>query len=188
MKKKYIYIMCVAALVGWVVFRFVAIGMENNRYVFNAARVAIEQGTPVDVLTVSKKKDVLKEPLSVKNNRALVSGGRVGKFRAGQKVGDGVITSVSSGLDLDSGMYVVRTRGVKDGLNYAESVNTGHFVPVSAVNNDTVMVVQNGIAKTREVKIVATDSETAVISKGLNDGDKVILSKIHENQKVKIYK
>lgn len=183
--KKISYILCAAAVVGWVVFRFVAIGLEKNLYVFNTARIAVEQGAPVEILEVSKKTDVLKEALAVKNNRAYVSSARVGKFAVGQKVGDGTITSVGYGIDLDSGMHVIRTRGVTDGLNYAESKKTGYFVPVQAINNGIVMVAVDGIAKQRTVKIMTQDSETAVVSEGLSDGDKIILSKVHADSKVK---
>jgi hypothetical protein len=183
--KKFAYILCAVAIVGWVVFRFAAIGSEHTRYVFNAARVSADHGAPVEVLEVSKKTDVLKEPLAVKNNRAYVSGARIDKFAPGQKVGDGVIVSVSYGIDLDSGMHVIKTRGVKDGMNYAQSKNTGYFVPAQAVRNGAVMVAIDGAAKKRDVKVTSWDSETAVITNGLSDGDKIILSKIAEDSKVK---
>ncbi|MDR0741447.1 MAG: hypothetical protein LBF28_01605, partial [Rickettsiales bacterium] len=170
--KKLVYILCAAALAGWFVFRFVAIASENSRHVYNTARIAADQGTPVQILEVVRKTDALKEPLSVKNNRALVSGGRLDKFAPGQKVGDGYIVSVARHVDLDSGMHVVRTSGVKDGLNYAKAENTGYFVPIQAISNDTVMVVVDGMAHKRDIKIANKDSETAVVSQGLSDGDK----------------
>jgi hypothetical protein len=186
--RKFAYILCAAAVIGWVAFRFTAIGSEKARYVFNAARIAADQGAPVEVLTVVRKKAALKEPLAVHDNRAYVSGARVGKFAAGQKVGDGVIVSVSRNVDLDSGMHVIRTRGVKDGLNYAESESVGYFVPIQAVHDNAVMVAADGVAQRRSVQIADRDSEIAVISQGLSDGDEIILSKISENNKVRFQK
>jgi hypothetical protein len=183
--RKFAYILCAAAMIGWVVFRFNAIGSENARYVFNASRAADEHGAPIEVLEVVKKTGVLKEPLHIKNNRALVSSARAGKFRPGQKVGGGVIVSVSERIDIDSGMHAVKTRGVADGLNYAEAANTGYFVPVQAVSDGAVFVAADGVAQKREVRIIARDFETAVISGGVSDGDKIILSKVDENNKVK---
>lgn len=186
--KKFAYIFCAVALVGWVAFRFAAIGSENSRYVFNATRVAVEQGAPADVLEIHKDTGILKEPLSVKNNRALVSSARAYKFRAGQNIGDGIIVSVSNNIDLDSGMHIVKTRGVTDGLSYAESEKTGYFIPAHAINNGVVMVSENGVAKKRDIQIAAQDSNQALISMGLTDGDIVILSKIGEGDKIKIHK
>lgn len=184
--KKLIYILSAIAVVGWFVFRFAVIESENSRYVFNAARVSEKAGVPVNVIEVNKKTDVLKEPLFVKNNRALVSSSRVSKFRTGQKVGNGTIIYVSYNIDLDSGMHIVTTRGVSDGLNYAESVKTGFFIPVYAIDEDTVMIVKDGIAQKQSVRVLDQDSDTAVVSSGLSNGDKVILSKISDGEKVNI--
>lgn len=183
--KKLLYWLTAVLIVGWVAFRFAAIGSENERYVFNASRVAADVGAPVEVLRVMRSTDVLREPLHVQNNRAYVSGARVGKFQVGQKVGNGKIISVGSRLDLDTGMYVIKTAGVADGLNYAESKSAGYFVPVYAINNDVVMVEIDGVAHRRDVKIAARDSEYALITSGLNDGENVILSTIHDGDRVK---
>ncbi|MBN1324924.1 MAG: hypothetical protein JW974_01775 [Alphaproteobacteria bacterium] len=184
--KKVIYILCAISIIGWVGFRFTVIGSENARYIFNPSRVFEEQGVPVKVMQVNRKTDVLKEPLSVKNNRALVSSSRVYKFRVGQKVGTGSILSVSNNIDLDSGMHVITTRGASDGLNYAELKNNGFFVPIYAINNNSLMIVKDGFAQKIDVGIVNQDSDNAVISKGLSDGDIIILSKIGEGERVKM--
>lgn len=183
--KKYAYIFTAVALVGWVAFRFAAIGSENERYVFNAARVAADVGAPVQVLEAQNETNVLREPLHVKNNRAYVSGNRVEKFKVGQKVGDGKIVSVSNRLDLDTGMYVIRTQGVSDGLQYVEATGTGIFVPAYAVNNNAVMVAVNGIAQKRDVTVKDRDPENVLITAGLKDGEKVIISTITDGAKVK---
>ena len=184
--KKLIYILSVVGLVVWVGFRFWAIQSENSRYEFNTARVSEQAGAPVNIITVNRKTDVLKEPLFVKNNRALVSSSRVSKFRNGQKVGNGTIVSVSNNIDLDSGMHVIMTRGVSDGLNYAESKSTGFFIPVYAVDENSVMIVKDGIAQKNDVRILDQDSENAVVASGLSNGDIVILSKVGQGEKVKI--
>ena len=183
--KKLITISCAVALLGWIGFRGYAISSENARNVFNVARVSAEHGMPIEDLAVNKQAGILKEPLAVKNNRAYVSASRIGKFKAGQKVGDGVIASVSNSIDMDSGMYVVRTRGVVDGTHFAELNRNGFFVPVHAVADGYVFVVQDGIAVKRKVTVTDQDSENALISSGIENGDVVILSQIEEGRKVK---
>ena len=185
--KKWTYIVLAVVLVFWVGYRFYVIASENSRNVYNATRVAADSGVPVSVINVAKVRDVVREPIAVRNNRAYVSAANAKKLRAGQSVDDGVIVSVSSGVDLDTGMYVVQTRGVSDGLHYAEFVGRGYFIPTYAVKNDnTVLVVDNGIATRRSVTVSRQDSQNAYITDGLNDGDIVILSHVDAGTKVKI--
>lgn len=186
--KKIMYIATVAVLVGWVIFRFAAVASENARYVFNAARVSADVGAPIESVVMQRASGTLYEPLAVKNNRAYVSGARASKLRAGQRVGDGKIVSVSSNIDYDTGMYVVRTTGVADGLQFAEFTTTGHFVPLYAITDGSVFVAQDGVAVARSVKIARQDSENAYIASGLQDGDIVILSTVHAGDKVKVQK
>lgn len=184
--KQFFTILLIAVLAGRVVFRFAAVASENSRHVFNAARVAADQGAPVEVITITRTDGILREPISVKNNRALVSGARVGKLHAGQKIGEGKITSVSRKIDYDTGMHIVRTSGVSDGLQFAEVPGHGFFIPVSAIENGTVMVVDNGVADIRTVTVSDQDATMAYITDGLNDGDKVILSNVKAGEKVKV--
>jgi hypothetical protein len=187
--KKFKQIFSVAliiTIVGWVVFRFAAVASENARYVFNASRVAADQGAPIETLVVTNKNGILYEPLAVKNNRAYVTGARAAKLRAGQKVGDGAIKYVSKNLDLDTGMFLVRTTGVNDGLHFAEFSADGFFVPLYAIKNNTVFIVDNNVASPRTVEVVRQDSENAYIVSGLNDGDVVILSNVNAGDKVKV--
>ncbi len=186
--KKLVYIILVAMLIGWVVFRFAAIGSENARYVFNASRVAADTGAPIEYIEMRQSSHVLYEPISVKNNRAYVSGALAKKLRPGQVIGDGIISSVSSKIDLDTGMYVVRTRGVSDGLQYAQFHVYGMVIPLHAISNGTVLVADNGIATVRDVMIASQDSENAYITSGLNAGDIVILSRVNADTKVNIQK
>lgn len=173
-------------MIGWVVFRFGAVASENARYVFNASRVAADVGMPVYTVNMENKNGVLYEPLAIKNNRAYVTGDRAENLRAGQHVGDGEIISVSRNIDLDTGMFVVRTRGVADGLHYAEFTANGLFVPLYAIKDNTVFIVENGIAVARNITIARQDSETAYISSGLNSGDVVILSTVNAGDKVSV--
>ena len=184
--KKIIYIALVALLVGWVIFRFTAVASENARYVYNAARVSADVGAPIEYITIQNASGTLYEPLAVKNNRAYVNASRASKLRAGQRVGDGKIVSVSSKIDYDTGMYVVRTSGVADGLRFAEFTTTGHFVPLYAITDGTVLVAQDGVAVARNIKIERQDSQNAFVSSGLNNGDIVILSAVHAGDKVKV--
>lgn len=186
--KKVIYISLIAVLVGWVIFRFAAVASENARYVFNASRIAADAGAPVTAIEMSRKSGVLYEPLAIQNNRAYVSAERAARLKAGQKIGNGKIVSVSSNLDYDTGMYVVRTTGVSDGLQFAEYTATGYFVPLHAISNGAVMVVQDGTAHVRQIQIARQDSENAYVSSGLSDGDIVILSSVKSGDKVQIRK
>lgn len=182
--KKWIYIICGIALAFWLGFRIFVLITEHKQQVFNISRDIQNNGTPVWVMKVENKSDVLREPITVKNNRALVASGRVGLFRAGEKVGSGEIVSVSSSIDIDSGMYVVKMKGVDDGLQYVEYRRNGYFIPVYAIVKDGVYVVENGYAKYREVIIARQDADFALITQGLDDGDIVILSSVSENEKV----
>ena len=182
------YIVMVAILVGWVVFRFAAVASENARYVFNASRVAADQGVPIESVVATMQNGVLYEPLSVKNNRAYVAGERSSKLRPGQRVGDGKITYVSKNIDFNTGMFLVRTSGVSDGLHFAEFSADGYFIPLYAISDGVVYVADNGVATAKQIEIVRQDSENAYISSGLTDGDIVILSKVNPGEKVKVLK
>ena len=184
--KQFAYIALIAIMVGWVIFRFAAVASENARNVFNASRVAADVGVPVLVKQMEPSAGTLYEPLSIKNNRGYVTGERATNLRAGQRVGNGKIVSVSSGLDLETGMFVVRTSGVPDGLHFAEYDAIGYFVPLSAISNGNVFVAQDGVAVSRSVKIARQDAENAQISSGLNRGDIVILSTVRSGDKVQI--
>ena len=185
--KNVVYWTCAVLLIGWVVFRFAAIGAENSRAVFNTARYSADEGAPVFATSVHKESGVLKEPIAVKNNTALVSSYRIDKLKAGQRVGKGKIISVSKDVDLNTGMHIVRTSGVDDGLQYAEFETVGFFVPLYAVNDGIVMIDDNGIATPRDVKIIRQDADKALVD-GVQDGDVVILSKISAGDKVQIIK
>lgn len=183
--KNFIYGICIALLLGWVIFRFTAIGAENSRPVFNSARYSADAGAPVYTVVAQSKTGVLREPIAVKNDIALVSSYRVDKLQVGQGVGNGKIISVSKDVDLNTGMHIVRTQGVEDGLHYAEFETTGFFVPLYALNNNVVMIDENGVAVPHTVNIIRQDAENALV-KGLNDGDIIILSKVMAGDKVQI--
>jgi hypothetical protein len=182
------FIALVAVMVGWVVFRFIAYASENSRYVFNASRVAAEKGLPIEFVIVQSKTGTLYEPLSVKNNRAYVSAERASKLRVGQKIENGKINFVAKNVDLNTGMYLVRTSGVSDGLHFAEFTTDGIFVPLYAVSDNSVMIVDKGVTVPRNVKIARQDSETAYIESGLQPGDIVVLSNVQPGVKVKFSK
>ncbi|MBR3930200.1 MAG: hypothetical protein IKJ62_01310 [Alphaproteobacteria bacterium] len=184
--KHILYVALVVLMAGWVVFRFAAVASENARYVFNAARVAADSGAPIQTLDVATKSGTLYLPLSVQNNRAYVSGDVAANLKAGQRIGDGQIVSVSRKLDLDTGRFVVRTSGVSDGLQFAQFTTTGHFIPLYAINNGTVMVAQDGVAVSRDITVARQDAENAYVSSGLNDGDVVILSSVSAGTKVRV--
>ncbi|MBE6457804.1 MAG: hypothetical protein E7011_03305 [Alphaproteobacteria bacterium] len=184
--KHILYVALVVLMAGWVVFRFAAVASENARYVFNAARVAADSGAPIQTLDVATQSGTLYLPLSVQNNRAYVSGDVAANLKAGQRIGNGQIVSVSRNLDLDTGRFVVRTSGVSDGLQFAQFTTTGHFIPLYAINNGTVMVAQDGVAVSRDITVARQDAENAYVTSGLNDGDVVILSSVSAGTKVRV--
>ncbi|MCL2748940.1 MAG: hypothetical protein FWE50_02590 [Alphaproteobacteria bacterium] len=179
--KKYIYILLSIIIAAWVGYRVYAIYSESQREVFNAARVSEKT---VETMVAHEEMGVLKEPLFIKDNRAFVSHSRIRKFGVGQRIGAGHIISVSSKLDLDTGMYLIKTANVEDGEQFAEAKYTGFFIPIYAVTDSTVMVLENGIVALREVKIMNQDAEWILVSHGLNDGDIVVLSKVEAGTRV----
>ncbi|MFQ6778330.1 MAG: hypothetical protein ACLRFI_03485 [Alphaproteobacteria bacterium] len=182
--KKFIYILCGLGLLLWVLFRVSVLVAQNRQQVFNVSRDVAESGRPVWVMHVKNESDILREPITIKDNRALVSGGRVGLFRAGEKIGNGEIVSVSAKIDIDTGMYVIKTKNVQDGLQYAEYRRNGYFVPSYSVNNGKVFILQNGLAIARDVVVARQDADNALITQGLDDGDIVILSDVQDGEKV----
>ena len=183
--KKIIYAAGVAVLIGWFVFRFVMVIIENHRFVFNPVRDANKNGTFVETVVAKRQNGIIRIPLAVKNNRAFVSANRLGKLKTGQKIGNGKITSVSKTIDFEYGMYVVKTSGVTDGVNWVEIPENCFFVPVYAVRGASVMVLQSGVAVPQGVVISTQDADNACISSGLNNGDVIILSKVDSETKVK---
>ena len=76
-------------------YRFYSVSQENNFDVFNIIRNNAQNGIPVNVLQMQKQDGILYEPLTIKNNRAYVSGGRINIFKNGQKADNCKIISVS---------------------------------------------------------------------------------------------
>ncbi|MCL2538170.1 MAG: hypothetical protein FWF34_00515 [Alphaproteobacteria bacterium] len=184
-KHKLILASAVVALVVVVGTRAVQIYNENSRIVFNIARDAAVRGMPVETITATTKSGILLEPVAVRGNRIFVSGARVGKFRVGQKLsGGGRIESVSSRIDLDTGLFAIRTSGASNGNSFVEMSHNGIFVPLSAVQHSQIMVAENGIAVQKNITVVATDATTAVI-RGINDGDEIILTRVTSGTKIR---
>lgn len=186
--KKIIYTTLMVLAVLLVGYRFYSVTRENNFQVFNIIRNNTENGTPVTVLEMQKTNGVLLEPLTIKNNRAFVSGARISLFKVGQKLGDCKIVSVSHNIDLDTGMHIIRTSKCKDGLQYVEKEKNGFYIPVSAIHGNTVYIENNSVAETREIVIEDRDAQNALIKSGITDGDIVILSSVTENEKIKVAK
>ena len=186
--KNIIYLILGIFAVSLFGYRFVAVAMEHNIDVFNIIRNNLKNGTPVETMTMEYTNGILYEPLTVKNNRAYVSGARVDMFYSGQSLGDCKIVSVSHNIDLDTGMHIIKTSKCDDGLKYAENKKMGFYVPVSAVRGDTVYVVDNDTARARKIEIANRDMQNVLIKSGVQEGDVIVLSNIHDNQKVKIVK
>lgn len=184
--KKIIYRTLVVLAVLLVGYRFYSVAKENNFKVFNIIRNNMKNGTPVEILKMEKTNGVLLEPLTIKNNRAYVSGSRISVFKPGQKIGNCKIVSVSHNIDLDTGMHVIKTSGCKNGLQYVEKEKNGFYIPVSAIHGNAVYVENNGVAQIREMVIEDRDAQNALIKSGISKGDIVILSNVKENEKIKI--
>lgn len=181
-----VYILIGVILCAWAAYRFYAYYQEQNLFVHNTARVTEQHGVLVDAMRVKRQTAVLYEPITITDNRGYIAASRVERIATGQKIGDGEIISVSYKIDLDSGMHIVRTQNVSDGLQYAEYVSDGFLVPIYAVTNDTVMVARDGIAYARLVTVARTDATNALVTFGLQDGDIVILSDVSDGARVKV--
>jgi len=186
--KNIIYLIVMCFVIAVFAFRFYVVAQEQNRAVFNIMRNNITNGTPVKVLEVQETKGVLYEPLNIKNNRAYVSESRLNLFKPGQSLGDCKIISVSHRIDLDSGMYLIRTKGCTDGLKYAQNEQNGFYVPISAISGNQLYVASDNTAHIREIVVVARDLQNALVKSGLQNGDIVILSNVQQNQKIRIVK
>ena len=171
-----------------VIYRFVAYGMEQHKSVFNLTRDANVNGVPVSVVDIKRTDGVIYEPLFINNNRGYVSGMRVSRFSAGQKItGGGQIVSVSKSLDLDSGMHIVRTQGATNGAHTVEIRENGFYVPTYAVQNGNVFVVRDGVAHSVPVNVVRGDAENTMIT-GVSNNDMVITSRVTDGVPVKVIK
>lgn len=184
--KKIVYTAVLVLAVLWFVYRFVMVAIEARMDVYNPIRVAKSEGILVETVVANQKNDIIKMPIDINNNRAYVSGEYRNKLRTGQKIEDGEVVSVSSGLDLDTGMYVVRTRGVSDGVRFVSVPAKGYFIPAYAVRDGVVMVLDSGVAVARNVDIVAQDTEHACVVGDIQEGDIVILSKVASGQKINV--
>ena len=71
-------------------------------------------------------------------------------------------------------------------MHYAEFSANGFFVPLYAIKDNSVYVVQDGIATPRNIQIARQDSEMAYVSSGLKAGDLVILSTVNSGDKVSV--
>lgn len=182
--RKIIIIACTVLLVGILAYRIIAIVQESNRHVYNAARIAADNGIPVETVIAKNEKQQLKEPIYVRNGKAFVSASRIKKFKIGQKVSSGgFVISASRNIDLDTGLYKISTSS-PDGEAFVLIDYNGVMLPLTTIHNDSVFVVENGIARAKPVKIIASDAENAIIDNIL-DGDKIITTKISEGQRIK---
>ena len=186
--KNIIYTIIMITVVCVFGYRFFMIAKEHNFKVFNIARNNLDNGTPVETKLMKKINGILYEPLTIKNNTAFVSGARLNNFKPGQKSGNCKIVSVSHKIDLDTGMHIVKTSGCRNGLQYIEKENVGFYVPVSATNGNSVYIANNGIAEVRNIVIKDRDAQNVLIKSGIQEGDILILSKVKNNEKIKIIK
>ena len=185
-KSKNVIYACVISLIAFAFgYRFYCVSMENNFEVFNIVRNNMQNGMLVDTKIAENVNGILYEPLTIRNNRAFVSGARINNFKAGQKIGSCKIVSVSKNIDLDTGMHVIKTLNCKDGLQYVEKQKVGIYVPSSAIHGNIVFVADNGFARSREIEIADRDAQNVLVKSGLSDGEIIILSNVSDGEKVK---
>lgn len=184
--KNIIYIISIVAIVGVFGYRFYSVAMENNFNVFNITRNNENTGTPVKILKMKKTNGVLYEPLTIKNNTAFVSGARVNIFKPGQFSSNCKIISVSKNIDLDTGMYIIKTSNCTDGLQHISNKQYGFYIPISAITGNTVFIADGNVARAINIEIENRDMQNALIKSGIKSGDIVILSDVQNNQKIKI--
>ena len=181
--KKIIYISSILAAVLLVGHRVYKIWEEGRMVVFNAARHAEVYGVPVETMVVKRERDILREPVTVRNGQISVSAERLYKFRTGQRLtSGGQITAISRRIDLNTGLFTLRASGAP-GNHFAELPHTGIFVPLSAISNSMVMVSENGISAARQVDIIAEDAVRAVVD-GLSENEILILTRVRPGIKI----
>lgn len=185
--KNITYIICILVVIVWFVYRFIVVFAERNLSVCNLSRVYTTDGIPVETIKVNTKTDYIYEPIFIKNNRALVAGNKIHKLYVGQNIDNCKISYVSANIDIDTGAFIVRTNGCDDGLHNIQFKHTGFFIPMSAIKNNSVIVIQNNVTIEKSIVIKDSDIQNAVVD-GLNENDIVVLSSVKENQKVKIIK
>ena len=186
--KKNVYTVVLGVLAIWFIYRFVMVAIESRMVVFNPMRAAGQNGIIVDTIVAEQKSGIIKTPLSVENNRAYVSGAHRRGLKVGQKLGYGELTYVGNQLDLDTGMYIVRTKNVDDGVVFAESECSGFFIPTYAVRESQVMRAESGSVIAVPVTVNASDSDFSCVSGEIKDGDIIVLSKVEPNQKINVKK
>jgi len=186
--KKNVYTAVLVVLALWFVYRFVMVAIEAHMNVFNPIRDVEKNGIVVDTIIAEQKTGVIKTPLSVEDNRAYVSAAHRHLLKVGQKVGNGTIVSVANQLDLNTGMYIVRTRNVDDGVAFAETDCVGFFVPTYAVRDNTIMRAESSMAAPVSVTVIASDSDFSCVSGDIQDGEVIVLSKVEPGQKVNVQK
>jgi len=186
--KKNLYTAVLIVLVFWFVYRFIMVAIESHMTVFNPIRDSEENGIIVDTLSAKQISGVIKTPISVESNRAYVSAAHRRGLKVGQKIGDGEIVYVANQLELDTGMYVVKTKNVNDGVVFAESNCEGFFIPTYAVRNSVIMRAESGTAIAVPVTVIASDSDFSCVLGDLHDDDIVVLSNVEPGQKVNVQK
>lgn len=182
-KKLYIYIVTIICVAF--VFRFVKVAIERYEKILCPQREFIENGKKVEVLEIKKQNNFIKVPLTIKNNIAYIPQNKLNLFFKNQKIENGgEIVVVNKNLDLDTGMYILKTKNVTDGLNYALIYKDGIFIPTDSIDENKVYVKENNKAVVKNINIIMRDENIALIE-GLEEGDILIISKIQDGEKVK---
>lgn len=182
--RKYVWLGASVVFAFWFVFRFVMVGIESHKNVFNPVREMAANGVPVKTMVATRKDFVIKLPIVIQNNVAYVSGARRAKLKVGQNLDKGEIVSVAKNLDFDTGMYTIKTRGAENGINFVSIPENGFFVPAYAVQNGHLFVVVDGVAARRAITTCGQDSDFVCVQDGIQNGDIIILSKVEIGQKV----
>ena len=182
-KKLYTYIAAIIAVAF--IYRFIKVGMEKFEVILCPQREFIKNGKQVDILEIKKEISFIKVPLTVKDNTAYIPQNKLNLFFKNQKIENGgEIVVVNKKLDLDTGMYKLKTKDVMDGLNYALIEKEGFFIPTDAIDENKVYIKENGKAVVKNITVVMRDENIALVD-GVTDGNILITSKITDGEKIK---
>lgn len=216
-KRNGVYLIILAVIVLLVVVKQQVITAKRNRKIISSFTEWQEHGKPVVLKSVKRENvklytKITAVPVSGTGYEAYVSKTIQEKLRPGQSFyvrgqnGDagGKVVGVAEAIDTDTGLFRVRLvldhalRSPQGTLIVC--VHTGTLADVICVANDVlekegddyvVWVAQDGRARRRTVTLKQRDGYGAVIEKGLQEGDRVVVegfTLLSDNDKLNVLK
>ena len=198
--RKRIYAAILLFIVFSVFVRIMLVQAERNRSIVSFVSEWNKFGKPVVVKAIKATDTPVYAKFtvintSVKSASGFVTGDIKDKLKVGQKIyftdkgnSCGVISGLGQELDIDTGMFPVEVEFDKSrdpGVAFVVCAHTSTLHNVLAVPNEVLDIAgdeyfiwkdENGLAKKRKVVIRLRNGYGAIISEGLQSGDKVIFS------------